>query len=840
VSPLVSFLFPSINAAFVIPVFEKLFRARWTSSDGCGAIIISPTRELALQIFEVVKSVGSKHFGLTAGVVCGGNPFVDEQAAISKLCVVVATPGRLLQHLEQTPDFDVSSCMMLVLDEADRLLDMGFSEALNNILTYLPQPPQRQTLLFSATQTKSVKDLARLSLQSPQYLSVHEAATTATPAKLQQTYVLCRLQDKLNLLYSFIRTHLTAKTIVFLSSCKQSRFVFEAFRRLRPGVPLQLLHGKMKQKRRMLVYYDFLKKPSCVLFATDIAARGLDFPSVDWVLQLDAPEDVATYIHRAGRTARFKSKGHSMMVLLPNEAKGMLPALEGAKIPLTQVKINPTTAVSITGKIAAEVAADPELKNAAQKCFSSYVRSVYLQTNKSVFDVSQLPLQEYAESLGLAIAPKVKISKKALKADPEELRAAAHAKKNENKALAALRAEAEKEAEEEEKKLRKQLKKMDKDSDSDDDDVESDDSDDSDSSEDSDDSSDDDEDGGAAGGTGAMKRTIDYEPDSASLSSEADEDDDGELDDGFSDEDDDDEGGATAKRPAAKRRKYRELVASSDEDSDEEDEDGDDEEEEEEEEEEETNISAALASEIPKHVLASMNDKERARLFAIIRDTKLLSEKNKKGGDKKGKDGLTPFQRIAIEKAKEVAGTTSGTGTTNDKKKKEDISTAAEDYAARVAAKLKKTAEVDKEREKERIRGKHREDRLRAKGVDPKAGDDDDEEEQPWVEEEEEEESSSSSSGSSSDSSASSSSDDSSSDDDEEERAAAAEAAAAAAKRRAMVMVAPAATTTTKPAAATAASGKPKKQVGVEEEAQVSGSKRKAPYDGSGGKKGKR
>lgn len=877
--PFISSFVPSASAcpllffaAFVVPVFEKLFRARWTSSDGCGAIIISPTRELALQIFEVVKTVGSKHFGLTAGVVCGGNPFPEEQAAISKLCVVVATPGRLIQHLEQTADFDVSNCMMLVLDEADRLLDLGFTDALNTLLSYLPSPPQRQTLLFSATQTKSVKDLARLSLQSPQYLSVHEAATTATPSKLTQTYVLCRLQDKLNLLYSFVRTHLQAKTIVFLSSCKQSRFVFEAFRRLRPGVPLQLLHGKMKQKRRMLVYYDFLKKPSCVLFATDIAARGLDFPSVDWVLQLDCPEDPATYIHRAGRTARFKSKGNSMMVLLPNEAKSMLPMLEQAKIPISQVKINPDTAVSITGKIAAEVAADPDLKSAAQKCFSSYVRSVYLQTNKQVFDVTALPLQEYAESLGLAIAPKVKISKKALKADPEELRALSHAKKNENKALAALRAEAEKEAEEEEKKLRKQLKKTEKD----DDDDSSDDDDDDDSSDDEEEDSDDDSSSDESDRKGASKakakdkakadgkRTIAYEPDAASLSSEGDHDDDGSLDDGFSDEDDEEDGeegedgkGAASRPPAKRRRQYRELVASSDED-DEDDDDSDsdsessesdeseDDEEDEEEEEKETNISAALAAEIPKEILATMNDKERARLFAIIRDTKLLSENNKnKDSKKKGKDGLTPFQRIAVEKAKELSGS-SKAGNSSSRgsgKKKEDLGAAAADYAARVAEKLKKTASDDKEKEKERIRGKHREDRLRAKGIRLGDGDDDDDDEEanPWVEEEveEDEDENNDKDGGSSSSSSSGSSDSSTSDeddDDEEEQERAAAEAAAAMKRRSMVMVAPASKA---PAASSSNSNNGKKDKGKEKEAeQLSGFKRKAPYGGGDNNKG--
>ena len=173
-----------------------------------------------------------------------------------------------------------------VLDEADRCLDMGFEKTMNAILENLPRE-DRQTLLFSATQTRSVKDLARLSLEKPIFVSVHEHADKATPDKLSEKYILCELQDKINLLWSFIKTHKRQKLLVFMQSCKQVKYIHELFKRLKCNTTLLALHGKLHQLRRMAIYDEFCQKDSSiVLIATDVAARGLDFPSVDWVVQV--------------------------------------------------------------------------------------------------------------------------------------------------------------------------------------------------------------------------------------------------------------------------------------------------------------------------------------------------------------------------------------------------------------------------------------------------------------------------------------------------------------------------------------------------------------------------
>ncbi|KAI9308591.1 P-loop containing nucleoside triphosphate hydrolase protein [Cunninghamella echinulata] len=399
--------------SFLIPILEILYRTQWNTSDGLGALIISPTRELAVQIFEVLKKIGRTHT-FSAGLIIGGKDFDVEQARISRMNILVATPGRLLQHMDQSVGFNCDNLQVLVLDEADRIMDMGFKKTVNAIIENLPK--QRQTLLFSATQTRSVKDLARLSLKDPEYVAVHEQAEHSTPQKLTQHYVECELQQKLDILYSFLKTHLKSKVIVFLSSCKQTRFVFECFCKLQPGIPLTHLHGKQKQTKRVDIFRKFNSSQYAVLFCTDIAARGLDFPAVDWVIQLDCPEDADTYIHRVGRTARFDAEGHALLMLTPTEKDGMLEELKNKKVPIEEIKIRANKKQSIQTQLQSFCFQDPEIKYLGQRAFVAYMRSVFLQRNKKIFKVTELPADEFAHSLGLAGTPKISFVKKAVKA----------------------------------------------------------------------------------------------------------------------------------------------------------------------------------------------------------------------------------------------------------------------------------------------------------------------------------------------------------------------------------------------------------------------------------------
>ncbi|KAH7385650.1 P-loop containing nucleoside triphosphate hydrolase protein [Pyrenochaeta sp. MPI-SDFR-AT-0127] len=396
--------------SFVIPVLENLYRLQHIGPDaGLGALILSPTRELAIQIFDVLRKIGKHGHMFAAGLLIGGKSLEDERQALTKMNILVATPGRMLQHLSSTAAFSVDDLKMLVLDEADRILDMGFQRDVDAIIEYLPR--ERQTLLFSATQSRKVSDLARLSLQDPEYVSVHAEDTSATPKGLTQNYIVCPIEEKLDTLWSFIQASKKSKILCFFSSAKTVRFVYESFRHMQPGIPLLHIHGRQKQGARLDTTAKFSAAKSSCLFATDVAARGLDFPAVDFVIQVDCPDDVDTYIHRVGRTARYNREGRGVLFLAPSEEEGMLKRLEAKKVPVELINVRQKKRQSIKDQLQNMCFQDPALKYLGQKAFMTHVKSIYLQKDKEVFKLKEYDLEAYASSLGLSGTPRIKFMK---------------------------------------------------------------------------------------------------------------------------------------------------------------------------------------------------------------------------------------------------------------------------------------------------------------------------------------------------------------------------------------------------------------------------------------------
>lgn len=393
--------------AFLVPVIEAMIRNKITEFDGLAALIISPTRELAVQIFEVLTKIG-KYNSFSAGLVTGGKDVQYEKERVARMNILVGTPGRISQHLNETVGMETNNLQVLVLDEADRCLDMGFKKQIDSIVGHLPLT--RQTLLFSATQSENVKDLARLSLTNPTRVGVSSDASIAeTPESLEQYYVRIPLDEKLDVLWSFIKSHLKSKILVFFSSSKQVQYVYESFRTLQPGISLLKLYGRHKQVTRLETTTTFAHAQYACLFATDIVARGLDFPAIDWVVQVDCPEDPATYVHRAGRCARFGRPGKSLLMLLPSEEEAMLKKLKVNHIEPKYMNIKQKSKKLIRPQLQSLCFKDPKMKNLGQRAFISYYRSVYVQKDRDIFNVESLPTEKYAESLGLPGAPHIKI-----------------------------------------------------------------------------------------------------------------------------------------------------------------------------------------------------------------------------------------------------------------------------------------------------------------------------------------------------------------------------------------------------------------------------------------------
>jgi ATP-dependent RNA helicase DDX18/HAS1 len=228
-----------------------------------------------------------------------------------------------------------------VIDEADRILEIGFEEEMKQILKILPT--ERQSMLFSATQTNKVSDLAKLSLKGdPVYINVDEQKDTSTADGLEQGFVTVDGDKRFLLLFTFLRKNQKKKVIVFFSSCNAVKYYSELLNYI--DVPVMELHGRQKQQKRTTTFFDFCNAEKGILLCTDVAARGLDIPDVDWIVQFDPPDDPRDYIHRVGRTARAGGKGRSLLFLLPTET-GFLKYLKEAKVPLNEYQF-PTSKIA--------------------------------------------------------------------------------------------------------------------------------------------------------------------------------------------------------------------------------------------------------------------------------------------------------------------------------------------------------------------------------------------------------------------------------------------------------------------------------------------------------------
>ncbi|CAH0723692.1 unnamed protein product, partial [Brenthis ino] len=390
--------------AFLVPIIEKLINLGFTKSHGIGCIIISPTRELALQTYEVLKKL-IVNINLTHSLAVGGEKKLKEVASLQKgVNIIVGTPGRILDHLENTANFKCYNLKCLVLDEADKLLEAGFERHIIGIIKKLPK--KRQTTLFSATIDDKVNNLARLILKSdPKLISVIDGNNQSTANGLQQGYCICPVQNRMCWLYKMLKKSRKMKVMVFFSSCKSVDFHYEFFKTHCKASVLSI-HGKQSQPRRKEAFQTFVKADKGVLFCTDVAARGLDIPAVDWIVQYDPPTDMKEYIHRVGRTARgINSNGNAVILLRPEEEE-FIEYLKREKVYLDKYNFGDPNN-DIQKMLENLIDQDGTMKVLARKAYLSFLRCYNKHPLNKVFNIKRLDLKMAAKAFGFLEQPHV-------------------------------------------------------------------------------------------------------------------------------------------------------------------------------------------------------------------------------------------------------------------------------------------------------------------------------------------------------------------------------------------------------------------------------------------------
>ncbi|KAK6233423.1 hypothetical protein QUC31_005829 [Theobroma cacao] len=387
--------------AYLAPIVHHLqgYSPRIERSHGTFALVLVPTRELCMQVYEILQKLLHRFHWIVPGYVMGGENRNKEKARLRKgISILIATPGRLLDHLKHTSSFVHTSLRWIIFDEADRILELGFGKDIEEILDLLGSKAnesahkgkssefQRQNLLLSATLNEKVNHLAKISLENPvmigldntkmQNPSLDQTRSLGSdedeeldnssklvssssgdyklPAQLVQRYVKVPCGSRLAVLLSILK-HLferetSQKIVVFFSTCDAvdlhysllSEYQWSPYSQFEAELKQKFLkcktfrlHGNMKQEDRRTTFSAFKTEKSALLVSTDVAARGLDFPKVTCIIQYDSPGEATEYVHRVGRTARLGERGESLLFLQPIEVD-YLQDLEKHGVSLTE------------------------------------------------------------------------------------------------------------------------------------------------------------------------------------------------------------------------------------------------------------------------------------------------------------------------------------------------------------------------------------------------------------------------------------------------------------------------------------------------------------------------
>ncbi|KAI9255035.1 P-loop containing nucleoside triphosphate hydrolase protein [Helicostylum pulchrum] len=441
--------------SFVVPILEKLLRREDPlKNHEIGSVIITPTRELAQQIHSVFEKFvvdNEREQDIRLGLFIGGSTSLAEDIISFKQTkprIIIGTPGRLEELLTKSAQLvNTKELEVLVMDEADRLLDMGFSKQLSNIIAQLPK--QRRTGLFSATMTDGLSELVRAGLRNPVRIVVkvedlaNKGVVQRTPATLDIDYLVCDAEQKLLQMSRILTKELSKedgsrKFIVYFATCAMVDYFYKILSRLPQLKPFSFhsLHGQMDTKRRSATYTSFTElSPAipAVLLCTDVASRGLDISDLDYVIQYDPPQDPKAFSHRAGRAGRAGRKGKATVILVRGREEVYIEFLKLRKIPLqrrgyiladhsivdnsvvdesddekaTSSQVKDDSLMEFINNVRKIVKTDRDISDRAIKAFVSWARAYSKHEASYIFRIKDLDLASLAMGFGLLKLPKM-------------------------------------------------------------------------------------------------------------------------------------------------------------------------------------------------------------------------------------------------------------------------------------------------------------------------------------------------------------------------------------------------------------------------------------------------
>ncbi len=302
------------TAAFLLPALHKIKESAATKSVGPKILILVPTRELAMQVAGQAKKYSKYMSRVTTVCIYGGSPYPEQIRQLARPYeILVATPGRLIDHMDRGR-IDFSQVEMFILDEADRMLDMGFIKPVEQIAAKLPK--KLQTVMFSATFEKAILGLAKSLLKNPSQINL--AHTTKRHENIAQSiYFADNLNHKLRLLEHLLPKKASEQTLIFTSTKSFADELCDILRE--KGLSVGVLHGDLQQRQRTKTVQQLREGKISILVATDVAARGIDIPTISDVINFDLPANIEDYVHRIGRTGRAELQGRAQSFVLPRD-----------------------------------------------------------------------------------------------------------------------------------------------------------------------------------------------------------------------------------------------------------------------------------------------------------------------------------------------------------------------------------------------------------------------------------------------------------------------------------------------------------------------------------------